>query len=153
MKLPSIRLRLLVLAAASLIVVLVIAGYAFATIFADHTHRVLEQRLSAELDRLVALVDAGPKTAALRQAMPDARYETPAGGIYWQIRDPVTGALARSRSLWDHVLSPTGTLPVDGIPLAESVAGPVGQRVLLVVASLIFEPSPGADRPLEVAVA
>lgn len=153
MKLPSIRLRLLVLAAASLIIVLVIAFYAFAATFADHTHRVLERRLSAELDRLVALVDAGPDIPTLRQAMPDARYETPAGGIYWQIRDPSTGALARSRSLWDFVLSSTGMLPDDGLPLAEPVAGPAGQRVLLVVANLVFQRSPGEDRPLEVAVA
>lgn len=153
MTVPSIRLRLLVLAAASLIVVLVIAFYAFAATFTDHTHRVLERRLSAELDRLVALVDANSDIPTLRQAMPDARYETPAGGIYWQIRDPATGALARSRSLWDTVLSSGQALPGDGIWLTDSVVGPAGQRVLLVVASLVFERSPGEDRPLEVAVA
>lgn len=152
MRLPSIRLRLLVLAAASLIAVLVIAGYAFATTFANHTHRVLERRLSAELDRLVALVDANSDIPTLRQAMPDARYETPGGGIYWQILDPTTGALARSRSLWDTALSSGQALPVDGIPSAVSVVGPAGQRVLLVVVSLVFEAA-GRPRPLEVAVA
>jgi hypothetical protein len=97
MSISSLRLRLLLLAAVSLIVVLIVAGLAFAATFASHSQRVLADHLRAELDRVVALVDPNPAEPRLTRPMPDARYETPAGGIYWQIRDSSTGTTGRSR--------------------------------------------------------
>lgn len=152
MNVGSLRLRLLLLAAASLIVVLIVAGFAFASTFAGHTQRVLEARLLAELNRVVALVDAAADQPGLRRPMPDARYETPAGGIYWQIRDPATGVTSRSRSLWDVVLAPT-PLPTGGDTATVSSTGPDGQRVLVVGQSLAFERQSTTDRQLEVMVA
>jgi len=152
MNVGSLRLRLLLLSAASLIVVLIVAGIAFATTFAGHTQRVLEDHLLAELNRVVALVDAEAEEPGLRRPMPDARYETPAGGIYWQVRDPSTGKLSRSRSLWDVAL--------DGLPLqpggdtaSHEARGPDGQHVLTLGQSLAFERQDGSDRQLEIVVA
>lgn len=152
MNIGSLRLRLLLLAAASLIVVLVVAGLAFAATFANHSQRVLADHLRAELDRVVALVDADAEQPGLARPMPDARYETPAGGIYWQIRDPATGITSRSRSLWDVALD-AAALPPGGDTVTATAVGPDGQRVLLVGQSLAFERQGQADRQLEVAVA
>lgn len=151
MRVGSLRLRLLLLAAASLIIVLIVAGYAFASIFAEHSQRLLESRLGAELDRLVVLTDATTATPALPAPLPDARYEIPAGGLYWQVRDPATGVLLRSRSLWDTALDvPAAT---DDVRAVLRLDGPAGQRLLALVQSLTFEGQGGADRPLQLIVA
>jgi hypothetical protein len=150
MRFASLRLRQLALAAASLLIVLAVAGFAFAAIFADHTQRTLQTRLAAEMNRLVALVDATTEPPGPTTALPDARYETPAGGIYWQVLDPATGAMARSRSLWDTTLAASGTS--DGIT-AERALGPADQSVLVVSQTLTFEGANATERPLQLAVA
>ena len=73
-----------------------------------------EVDLESQLARLVALIDPDPPAPRLTQPMSDPRYETPAGGIYWQIRDPADGTVTRSRSLWDTVLQFDTPLPEDG---------------------------------------
>jgi signal transduction histidine kinase len=150
MRFASLRLRQLALAAASLLIVLAVAGFAFAAIFADHTQRTLQTRLAAEMNRLVALVDATTEPPSLITPLPDARYETPAGGIYWQMLDPATGALARSRSLWDATLAASG---VSDATTAERTLGPADQNVLVVSQTLTFEGADAVERPLQLAVA
>ncbi|MGV3491307.1 MAG: sensor histidine kinase [Devosia sp.] len=150
LRLASLRLRQLALAAASLLVVLAVAGLAFAAIFADHTQRTLETRLAAELNRLVVLVDATTEPPTLTTPLPDARYETPAGGIYWQVLDPASNQMARSRSLWDTTLAADGT---NNVIATERVGGPAGQTVLVVSQTLTFEGAAGVERPLQLAVA
>lgn len=150
MKFASLRLRQLALAAASLVLVLVVAGYAFAAIFADHTQRSLASRLTAELDRLVAVTDATLALPELTTPLPDARYDTPAGGIYWQLLDPATTERVRSRSLWDTTLAASAT--GDEV-ITERTAGPAGQTVLVVSQTLTFEGPNGTERPLQLAVA
>lgn len=150
MRLASLRLRQLALAAGSLLIVLLVAGYAFAAIFADHTQRSLEAHLVAELTRLTALVDATTEPPSLVTPLPDARYETPAGGIYWQLRDPAAGTVVRSRSLWDEALTPSAT---GSTTVTERLTGPAGQTVLATSQTLTFEGMGGKDRPLQLVVA
>ncbi len=154
MRAPSLRLRLLVLSTLSIVVVLAVAGLSMATIFANHVQRSFENALDAQLGRLVALVDPDPPTPGLSQSMPDPRYETPAGGIYWQVSDPATGVAARSRSLWDTVLVAPTELPVDGSVQRSQVSGPNGNPALMLARSLVFDlANPAETRTLQVMVA
>ncbi len=154
MKAPSLRLRLLVLSTLSIVVVLAVAGVSVATIFAGHVHRSFEAGLDAQLQRMIALVDPDPPTPTLIQPMPDARFETPAGGIYWQIRDPSTEALARSRSLWDTVLHAPDGVAADGSVQRARVVGPNGELTLMLSRILTFDlADPMLTRVLEVTVA
>jgi len=146
----SLRLRQLSLAAASLVIVLAVAGYAFASIFADHTERSLATRLTSEMNRLVALVDIGATPVRLTTPLPDARYETPAGGLYWQVRDSAAETLVRSRSLWDSTLEVGGN---GADATVERVPGPAGQQVLAVSQTLIFDAADSTEHRLQLAVA
>lgn len=154
MRAPSLRLRLLVLSTLSIIVVLAVAGLSMATIFANHVQRSFESGLDAQLERLIALVDPDPPTPALAQPMPDARYETPAGGMYWQVSDPAGGAAIRSRSLWDTVLEAPTELPAGGAVQRSQVSGPNGDPALMLARSLVFDlADPSLTRTLHVMVA
>ncbi|MHB1111487.1 MAG: sensor histidine kinase, partial [Devosia sp.] len=104
MKAPSLKLRLLLVSATSIAVALLIAGTAITSMFSNHIERSLTVDLESQLARLVALIDPDPTAPRLTQPMSDPRYETPAGGIYWQVNDPADGTVTRSRSLWDTVL-------------------------------------------------
>ena len=96
----SLRWRLLLGAAAAILVALAVAWAFMVLVFERH----LERRLSDELERdglrLAAALSLTPEGAPLLASTPgDPRLATPAGGYYWQISN-VHGAL-RSRSLWD----------------------------------------------------
>jgi signal transduction histidine kinase len=150
MRFASLRLRQLALAAVSLVLVLAVAGYAFAAIFADHAQRSLASRLTAELNRLVAVTDATVEPPQLLSPLPDARYDTPAGGIYWQLLDPASSATVRSRSLWDARLAASA---IGNAVVTERGAGPARQTVLVVSQTLTFEGPGGTERPLQLSVA
>lgn len=153
MKPRSLRLRLLILAALSVGVVLTIADLSVATLFANHVQRSFERSLEAQLDRLVALIEVDGTRIRLRLAMPDARFETPAGGIYWQISDPASGQTMTSRSLWDTVLPVPTALPADGSSQSSEIAGPDGERGQMLARQLVFDGKGGTTRNLVVAIA
>ncbi len=154
MRAPSLKLRLLLVSATSIAVALLVAGLAIASIFSRHVERSLTVDLESQLARLVALIDPDPPAPRLSQPMSDPRYETPAGGIYWQIRDPADGTVTRSRSLWDTVLQFDTSLPEDSTILAATIAGPDADEALALGRRLSFERDGDAgDRVLEVFVA
>lgn len=154
MRAPSLKLRLLLVSATSIAVALLVAGLAIASMFSRHVERSLEVDIESQLARLVALIDPNPPAPRLTQPMSDPRYETPAGGIYWQIRDPADGTVTRSRSLWDTVLQFDTPLPEDGAIQAARVAGPDADEALSLGRRLSFERDGAtSDRVLEVFVA
>ncbi len=152
MKEPSLRLRLLVLSIFSVVLVVSVAGVSISTLFANHVHRSFERGLSTQLDRLIALVNATPETPKLRQPMPDARYETPASGMYWQVTDPARNVTIRSRSLWDTVLPLTDPLPADADITSRVVSDPSDEPALMIARTLYFDTAAG-PRTLVVGVA
>lgn len=154
MKAPSLKLRLLLVSATSIAVALLIAGIAITSMFSNHLERSLTVGLESQLSRLVALIDPDPATPRLTQPMSDPRYETPAGGIYWQISDPTDGTVTRSRSLWDTVLKFEMPLPEDSTVRVAKIAGPDADEALALGRRLSFErDGTTADRVLEVFVA
>ena len=86
MRRDSLRLRLGLAAAALIALALVLAGIGL-TVILD---RVLDARTVAELDRTAKLIagrvglapDGAP---TLSRDLPDPRFATPYGGLYWQV--------------------------------------------------------------------
>jgi signal transduction histidine kinase len=113
MKLPahadSLRLRLLAGTLAWLVLTIGLAAWGLRGLFQEHVTQQLETQLVTILDTLSAAVSMTPDGKV--EVVPiagDARLAKPLSGLYWQI-DRLGGtpkaAAARSRSLWDQVLT------------------------------------------------
>lgn len=131
MRVSSIRLRLILLAAASIAVTLIGTGLALRLIFERHVERRLEQELLVKWDELATSfsVDA-TGMPVLIQALSDPRYQRPLSGVYWQVSNGIEPAL-RSRSLWDDVI-PGGPPAEDHNTDAVERVGPKGSTVYVV---------------------
>ena len=113
MKTYSLRLRLLLWAALWISVALLVAGFAIGALFATNVEQRVRQDLLASFTRLAALIDEDAVEPQLSAPLTDPRYDTPFSGLYWQIVDEASGAIGRSRSLWDWRCCPRrpGRLP------------------------------------------
>ncbi|KFN49447.1 ATP-binding protein [Arenimonas composti] len=128
----SLRWRLLVAAAAAILVALTIAGLAMTLLFERHLQRQLEADLTRDALALVAdLAWAPDGTPRIEGGPVDVRLQTPAGGYYWQAENAV--GVARSRSLWDQQLAPAEDAGGDDWRFEVDVAGPFEQRVARLV--------------------
>ena len=152
MKGGSIRLRLLLAAAVSVIAALALAGSGLTYLFERHVERRVEAELATHLNQLIAGIGVGASGAAgVTNPPSDPRFSVPLSGLYWQIQDSATGALLRSRSLWDGKLAlPPGT-SADGAVHAEEVTGPTG--ALLITIERTVHDVGSAGRAFRVAVA
>ncbi|MBI2255186.1 MAG: HAMP domain-containing histidine kinase [Proteobacteria bacterium] len=152
MKRRSLRLRLLVAAAVSVGLALVLAGFGLVTLFDRH----VERRVNAELHTFVNQIAAGiafdgDGAPALNRALADPRFDRPYSGLYWQIVD-AEGHAQRSRSLWDYVLdlpAPEGAI---GHPQRYALTGPQGKMLHAYERRIVF-PVTGGDRTLRIVVA
>ena len=146
----SLRLRLLVLAAASIVVALVVAGVFILSSFSAAIETERRDDLRGRLDRLTAAIDPTAVELTGPQPFGDPAYDAPLGGLYWQIKDLDTGKLVRSRSLWDDEL-PFATGDQAGDTLSEA-AGPDKGGVIALSRRISVEGA-GATRHLSVTVA
>jgi signal transduction histidine kinase len=127
----SIRLRLLLAAAATIIAVLLTCAFIISMIFERH----LEARIQLELDKhftqLVAVTEiADDGTVSQSRELADPRFELPLSGLYWQI-DLDGVPVAKSRSLWDQQLAvPTPPKVMEEEPHIHELAGPDGQVLM-----------------------
>lgn len=76
-------------------------------LFVLSLERDMRTDLEAGFTRLLALADFSADPPQLSAPMSDPRFDTPLGGRYWQIEDLGSGALVRSRSLWDMTILDT----------------------------------------------
>lgn len=140
----------------SLIVVsicLAAAFFALIQIFADSYSTRVQTELAGHINRLAAVIrfSADGKLEVPEQ-LPDNRFLTPYGGLYWQIDDPVGKAELRSPSLFDYALPlPHEEHPV-GIMHQYRLQGPETKDVLVQERVLLLAASEGS-RPLRIAVA
>ncbi len=149
----SLRLRLLLVSALAIIIALTASGYALSALFEQHIVRAEARTLTDELNRLAALVEAEAKPLRLEQPMADPRFDVPYGGIYWQVRDPGSGEIIRSRSMWDKSFDTAGlTIPANG-PGQLTLTDPEGASATAIARLLSFELGDGSIRPLELIVA
>ena len=141
MRISSLRLRLLLVAAISIAVTLGLAGVSLSLIFERHVERRVADELRVRWNELAAALtfddDGLPQ---MSQALSDPRYQRPYSGAYWQVADS-TGAVLRSRSLWDTVL-PAPDQSDQKQNEAVERQGPNGSEIYLVQRDIIR----GAER-------
>jgi len=144
----SLRWRLMLGAAVTMLGTLTLALFAMSLLFSRHIERRVSEDLQREALRMVAniTVDAGG-LPHLGNTPSDPRYDEPAGGRYWQLTAPAGNS--RSLSLWDENLpAPAAGLPSDQWRTRQE-DGPFGQRVMVVERAVSVQ---GARGPVTVQV-
>jgi len=131
----SLRLRLLLAAALSVLVALALSAFGLTLLFERHVERRVDAELGVFLDQIVAGLDrAADGSLVLTQAPADPRFEEPLSGLYWQLR--AGDAVLASRSLWDATLA----LPPDELPdravHRHRIAGPGGAELIVLERSV-----------------
>lgn len=127
----SIRFRLWSAAAISLLIALAVAGAGLVFLFERHAERQLETDLIVDLNQVVGAVKFSGDTLAMSPAgVTDPRFSVPLSGYYWQVTDLRSGALTRSRSLWDEVIN-LPPVAQDGLRHFYEIAGPDGTLLLV----------------------
>ncbi|MXN63624.1 GHKL domain-containing protein [Stappia sp. GBMRC 2046] len=147
----SLRLRLLVAGAASILIALGVSVLGLMFLFERHVERRVEAELGVFLDQIVSALDKTPEgTLVLSRDPADPRFRVPLSGLYWQV-DTGDG-LIRSRSLWDTQLQ----LPADELSNAgvhrHRIDGPAGQRLITLERSVLL-PTPLGGGKIRAAVA
>lgn len=144
----SLRWRLMLGAAITMLATLTLALFAMSLLFSRHIERRVAEDLEREALRLVAEISldaAGKPHLATPPA--DPRYDSPVGGRYWQLT--TAGGTARSLSLWDEDLPSPSTPPTDQWRVREA-NGPFNQRVMVLERSVSVQ---GASGPITVRLA
>jgi signal transduction histidine kinase len=139
----SLRLRLLLLGAASIAIALIVAGAFILSSFSVSIEAERRDDLQGRLDRLTAAIDPSAVDLAAPQPLTDPAYNMPLGGLYWQINDLDTGKVVRSRSLWDGELPVATGAQADAGTLYETT-GPDQARVIVLSRKVAVEASSGA---------
>ena len=144
----SLRWRLMLGAAITMLATLTLALFAMSLLFSRHIERRVAEDLEREALRLVAeiTVDTAGKPQ-LAVAPADPRYDSPVGGRYWQLSS-ATGT-ARSLSLWDEDLPSSPDLPSSQWRVREAT-GPFNQRVMVLERAVSVQ---GARGPITVQLA
>jgi signal transduction histidine kinase len=129
----SIRLRLLIAAAVSVVAALAIAGAGLTYLFERHVERRIEAELLNHMNQLIAGLEVGADGGvSVTQPPTDPRFSTPLSGLYWQVLDEAKGNLIRSRSLWDAQLAMPADKPADGASRLIETKGPEGRLLVAV---------------------
>lgn len=106
MSFASLRVRLLVAAAVSIILALALSAAGLAWLFERHVERWIDSGLEVDLNQLVGGLRRSPAGQIEIGKMPsDPRFEQPLSGLYWQVAIEPGGPMLRSRSLWDVQLA------------------------------------------------
>lgn len=136
----SIRLRLWSVAAISIVLALAIAGVGLSYLFERHVERRVEGELTLELNQLIGATTLSAGVFVVTPTPADPRFAVPFSGYYWQVEDVTTGALTRSRSLWDEALALLPESTGDGSLHLHEVKGPANTN-LIAVERVIVDPS------------
>ncbi len=119
----SLRLRLFLAAALSIIFALFLTGLALVRMFEAQVRERVVTGLENDLLQLAGSISvAGDGTVSAGSALADPRYQEPYGGRYWRIDfaaapgQPAPEPL-RSRSLWDYEFDPANPKGPEGEPL------------------------------------
>ncbi len=153
LKLNSLRLRLLALAAMAVTAAMILSAVGLVTLFGRHVERRIGQELDTHILQLAGnlLFDASG-ALKLESEPTDPRFEKVYGGLYWQVFDESKNLRIRSVSLWDADLS----LPVDRLLPGEThrhiANGPDGAQTIVHERRVILS-NGKEDRPVTLSVA
>ncbi len=125
----SLRLRLFVAGAASVMVAIGLSAIGLSLLFERHVERRALAELSVHLNQVIAGLERnGEGDLFVAQQPADPRFQRPLSGLYWQLE--ADGTVLASRSLWDGTLA----LPVDFLPDGQihehEIPGPNGTSLL-----------------------
>lgn len=148
----SLRLRLLLAAAISVGLALVVAGLGLVALFDRHVERRVDAELHTYVSQIAGAVEFQPDgTPSLVHELADPRFERPYAGLYWQIV-PKDATAVRSRSLWDYVLTLPPPAVEIGRPQRYSLAGPEGRPLHAYERRIVFDRN-GVEHILRIVVA
>jgi signal transduction histidine kinase len=144
----SLRLRLLVGTLFWIAASIIAAGWGLGNLFQRHVEAQFHAELKTHLDQLTAqlmLDDKGRPTLA--RPLSDPRLSRPYSGCYWQVDEikaeaSTANGLLRSRSLWDHVLTPPPDTPADGEIHQHRIVGPEGKALGMIERSVRIDDTP-----------
>jgi signal transduction histidine kinase len=132
MSIGSLRLRLLVAGALSVILALLISATGLIFLFERHVERRVDAELNVHLNQLIAGLDRNEEgEVALVRAPAEVRFDRPMSGLYWQIIIDSSGTVLRSRSLWDMELALPSDRGGDGSVHRHRLEGPGGRTLYL----------------------
>lgn len=131
MRLASLKLRLLLGAAAFIFSALAIAAIGLTTLFERHVKSWIDVELNADLDQLISGVDIGDQGVVVARAPSDPRFDAPFSGLYWEAVLHPSGKVFRSRSLWDYKIGLPEQAAIDDEARRHRVAGPDRQQLYL----------------------
>src|SRR4051794_23583906 len=152
MKAGSIRFRLLIAAAVSVVAALALAGAGLTYLFERHVERRIEAELANHMNEIIASLEVSDDgRVSVAQPPTDPRFSAPLSGLYWQVVDEATGNVIRSRSLWDTQLAMPAKPPTDGAVELVETKGPDGG--LLVAVDREVREAAHNDRAFRVLVA
>ena len=153
MSFRSLRLRLLIAGAVSILIALGLAAFGLTVLFERHVERRVDAELTVYLNQLVANLALEPSGDLTVDRPPaDPRFEEPLSGLYWQIDIASGGKTLRSRSLWDSALTLPPERGVDDTLHHYRVSGPGGEELYLLQKSIELPPRLNSAR-IRVAVA
>jgi len=153
MSLGSLRLRLLVGAAAFVLAALALSSLGLTALFERHVTRWLDAELTNHLEQLIAGIDKGIN-GNLQVARPpaDPRFQNALSGLYWQVDVEPNGPVLRSRSLWDFEIALPAETSTDDELHRFRLPGP-GHQMLYVIQRRIELPKRLGGETARVAVA
>ncbi|MDR3438649.1 ATP-binding protein [Telmatospirillum sp.] len=136
----SLSTRLVVGAVAWLAVMLALGGWVLSAAFRGSAETEFGHRLEDLLQAMIADTEmSADGTVRVFRPLGDPRFDRVFSGWYWEIVDP-SGKMARSRSLWDSVLS----VNRDAKEIQQRTAdGPNGETLLVVERDVILPDAPG----------
>lgn len=149
----SLRLRLLLAGAVSILIALGVAAFGLSVLFERHVERRTADDLTVVLDRLLAGLDRDAEGKLTVADTPDdPRFERPLSGLYWQVTSEPRGLVDRSRSLWDTELAMPDDELSEGALHQHHIDGPGGSTLLAVERRVVLPARLGGG-PLRLVVA
>jgi signal transduction histidine kinase len=147
----SLRLRLFLAGAVSVLAALALSGLGLTLLFQHHVERRITAELNGYLDQIVAGLDRGSDGAlVMTKALADPRFAQPLSGLYWQIQAGDT--VLRSRSLWDSTLVLPPDALADGAIHKHRITGPRGAELIALERSVTLPARLGGS-PMRAVVA
>ncbi|MDE2016626.1 MAG: HAMP domain-containing histidine kinase, partial [Hyphomicrobiales bacterium] len=126
---PSLRARLLLMAALTIAAALALAWASYTAEFRRAAAANVGFGLQSQWNELAAdLETASDGKPLLRAPMSDPRYDNPYSGLYWRIDSGGATAL-RSRSLWDADIGPLSAPDAATAEMPARADGPDGARL------------------------
>jgi signal transduction histidine kinase len=141
----SLRLRLFLAGAISILAALALSAFGLSLLFERHVERRVVSELGVFLNRIVAGLDRNADGSLIvSDGLADPRFDQPLSGLYWQVW--AGDAIVRSRSLWDNGLAAPEAMPEDGAVARFHLTGPDGSDLIAVGRYVTLPSRLGGDR-------